>query len=428
MSLTPARAAAGSLGGGHGALWDRLTGRAPASAVRSLPPLPQGTGPLVWLRLDAGMVQDGGVAGQLAQTLRAARPGLRLILTHPHAPPPPPVEPAEAGLPRTVPGTFGPTLPDPGTTPEALRAFIDHVRPAVLLMLGADLPEALLAVAERAWLPMILADADLARAEGQRRAWPWTRARAHHLLGRVEHVLVPDAAAAEVALRLGAVAGRVEVTGPLTETRRPLGCAEAERTALATALRGRQLWCAAAVPQVEDAAVIAAHRTLLGHSHRGLLILAPDDPRRAEALRARLEGEGLNAALRTEMDEEPSADLQVLVADDPGEMGLWYRLAPVSYFGGTLFPSAEVARHPFEAAALGSAILHGPFTGAGGWTALRAAGATREVRRADELGPALEELIAPDRAADCAARAWAVSTAGAAVAQRIAAVVTGVLG
>lgn len=430
-AAAPREASRPGVQGGSAALWDRLIGRGPVAAGVTLPPLPQGTGPLVWLRLDAATPRDGGPAGQLAAVLRKARPGLRLILTHPQAPAPQPPDPGEAGTPRTVPGTFGPTLPDPGPAPEGLRAFLDHVAPAVLVMLGPDLPEALLLEAERLRLPVVLADADLARAEGARRAWPWTRVRSHHHLARIERMMVPDHAAEEAAMRLGASPERVEVTGPLTETRRPLGCAEAERAAIAAALRGRQTWFAAAVPEAEDEAVLAAHRKLLGHTHRALLILAPDRPGRAPALMARLEEEGFAAALRSDMTEEPEPELQVVVADDPGEMGLWYRVAPVSYFGGTLLPSAEVPRHPFEAAALGSAILHGPFTGgtvAGGWSELRQAGATREVRRADELGPALDELIAPDRAADCAARAWAVSTAGAAVAQRIAAVVVELLG
>lgn len=413
-----------------GALWDRLVGRVPAAASGpALPPLPQGDGPLIWLRLGRDQVRDGGAPGQLVATLRTARPGLRLIVTHPQAAP----AAADRGAdspPRTVPGTLGPTVADPSGTPEGLRAFLGHVRPAVVLLLGSDLPETLLAETDRLRVPVVVADAELGRDEGARRSWPWQRARTHHLLGRAERVMVPDGSAREAALRLGAPSERIEVTGPLSDTRRPLGCAEAERASLAAVLAGRQCWFATSVPPAEDEAVIEAHRALLGHSHRALLVLGPDDPRRSPELVQKVEDRGLMAALRSATDE-PEPGLQVMIADDPGELGLWYRLAQVTYFGGTLRPSAEVPRHPFEAAALGSAILHGPFTGgasAQGWTELRAASATREVRRADELGAALDELIAPDRAADCAARAWAVSTAGAAVAQRIAAAVLALLG
>jgi 3-deoxy-D-manno-octulosonic-acid transferase len=40
-------------------------------------------------------------------------------------------------------------------------------------------------------------------------------------------------------------------------------------------------------------------------------------------------------------------------------LGLWYRVAPISLVGGSLQPIG--GHNPFEPAALGSAILHGPY-------------------------------------------------------------------
>jgi 3-deoxy-D-manno-octulosonic-acid transferase len=48
----------------------------------------------------------------------------------------------------------------------------------------------------------------------------------------------------------------------------------------------------------------------------------------------------------------------VYLADSIGEMGLWYRLAPVALVGGSL---ASVGGHnPHEPLALGCGVLHGP--------------------------------------------------------------------
>ena len=51
-----------------------------------------------------------------------------------------------------------------------------------------------------------------------------------------------------------------------------------------------------------------------------------------------------------------------------------------------------------------------------------AAGAAREVRSPDELKEAVCELIAPDRAAVLAHNAWSVSSGGAEVTDRVAAI------
>jgi 3-deoxy-D-manno-octulosonic-acid transferase len=108
-------------------------------------------------------------------------------------------------------------------------------------------------------------------------------------------------------------------------------------------------------------------------------------------------------------------------------MGLWYRIAPAAFVGGSL---AEVGGHnPFEPALLGCAILHGPHVRnfADGYRRLQAAGAAVEVRDQRALAGALVEVLAPDRAAEMAAAAWDAVSEGAAVTDAVLEVVAGYL-
>jgi 3-deoxy-D-manno-octulosonic-acid transferase len=129
--------------------------------------------------------------------------------------------------------------------------------------------------------------------------------------------------------------------------------------------------------------------------------------------------EGWQVARRSS-EEEPDDEVQVYIADAPSEMGLWYRLAPVTFMGGSLYGGGS-QRDPFEAAALGSAILHGPRPGAfvSGYARLTEARASRAVGSPVDLAEALADLMAPDRTARLAQAAWAVSSAGAEVTDRI---------
>ena len=136
---------------------------------------------------------------------------------------------------------------------------------------------------------------------------------------------------------------------------------------------------------------------------------------------ARALGEaGLRVALRAE-GEEPEDNTQVYLADGTGEMGLWLRLAPLALLGGTL-PGGAGGRNPNEAAALGSALLHGPVVAphAEAWGRLDAAGAARVVLNGAELGRAVDALLAPDRVAAMAHAGWDVATRGAEVSNRVA--------
>jgi len=199
-----------------------------------------------------------------------------------------------------------------------------------------------------------------------------------------------------------------------------LPCLEAERSALARLLAARPVWFAAGVPEGEETAVLTAHRMAQQHSHRLALILMPADPARSAPLAAELEAKDDWAVAQRALDAEPEPEIDVFLVDNPAEYGLWYRLAPITFLGGSLTGKGPT-RNPMEAAALGSAILHGPRTGDHGpiFGRLGAARATRAVASAIDLGEALGDLLAPDRAARLAQSAWAVASDGAEVTEQV---------
>ena len=87
-------------------------------------------------------------------------------------------------------------------------------------------------------------------------------------------------------------------------------------------------------------------------------------------------------------------------------MGLWYRISPISFMGGSLVKTG--GHNPFEPAALGSAILHGPHV----WSAVEAynslgkSKASLQVQNSEELSQAVIDLLNPDTAASMAHSAW----------------------
>jgi 3-deoxy-D-manno-octulosonic-acid transferase len=171
---------------------------------------------------------------------------------------------------------------------------------------------------------------------------------------------------------------------------------------------------------VEEAAVIGAHREALRLSHRLVLILVPEDPVRAASLAAELEArEGWRVALRS-ADQEPDRETEVYIPDSAAEYGLWYRLAPVTFLGGSLLGEG-CGRSPMEPASLGSAVIFGPRPGRFGvaYGRLGAARAARAVASAADLQAGLNDLLSPDRAAKLAQAAWTVASEGVEVTSRV---------
>lgn len=342
----------------------------------------------------------------IARRLVAARPELELRVSQAQDPPGEVAFPPEA---RQLPAPQG---------RRAIARLLAQHRPDLVLLLGADLPPELIVEAGAAEIPLILADARFGAP--QLRRWRFRRGMFAALMARFSRIFVEDQASAAIIARLHAPAAQVEVTGPLTEPPEPLGCSEAERVSLATLMQARPAWLATSVPQAEIAAVVGAHEAALRHAHRMLLILVPDDPASGPALAESLAAQGWSVARRN-LEGEPDEDVQIFIADDPTEYGLWYRLAPVSYMGGTLRGGAAAPRAPFEAAALGSAVLHGPQAGdhAAQYARLTEARAARLVSAETGLGDAVADLIAPDKAAILAHNAWAVTSGGAGVAEAL---------
>jgi 3-deoxy-D-manno-octulosonic-acid transferase len=357
-------------------------------------------GRLVWLHAPN--------AGQTNPMMALARrlvdeDGVAVVLTSP-----------DALAPRD--GIF-PQAP-PEDTPQDVRAFLDHWRPELAAFAEGELrPVALHESADRR-IPLILTNGRAPVFLRERDFWYPGLMRS--ALARFSDVYAIDEAAARAFRKAGAALDGVAVTGRMEEESAVLPCLETERSALAKLLAARPVWFAAGLPEAEEAAVLHAHRVALHQSHRLLLILLPAVLDRTEALGRHLEeNEGWSVAQRTR-DEEPDPGAEIFVADNPAEYGLWYRLSPISFLGGSLHGHGPL-RNPMEAAALGSAIIHGPRTDPYGpvCSRLAAARAARAVASPGDLADAVGDLLAPDRAARLAQAAWSVASDGAEVTDRV---------
>lgn len=290
-----------------------------------------------------------------------------------------------------------------------VRRFLDHWKPDLAVWTESELWPAMLSETRARGIPMLLVNARISNRSFRR--WRML-GMGPSLLRGFERILAQDDLAGEQLLTLGADPDRLTVEGTLKEGAAPLPHDEGDRVVLAKALAGRPVWLAASTHPGEEEVVIAAHARARRALPMLALILVPRHPDRGDGIAAMLRGRGLQVAQRSK-DEQIGADTDVYLADTLGEMGLWYRIASVSFVGGSL---AEVGGHnPFEPALLGSAILYGPhvrnFRDA--YERLAAADAAVLVRDETELADALIATMAPDRAAAMASAAWATCSEGA---------------
>lgn len=300
--------------------------------------------------------------------------------------------------------------------PRNIRQFLDHWQPNLAIWVQGNLDPVLLNAMHEAQLPVMLVDAT---EEGlDTVAGRWVPGAMRALLSKFEVVLTLNQSAAEGLIRAGAPQEVVRVTGPMEDCDPPLPCDETIRQEVTSVIGTRPVWLAASVPQSECDHLSQAHLIAGSRAHRLLLVVVPQDMNEAAAIALELRGKGLDVSLRSQ-EAAPDEVTQVYVIDTDEGLGLWYRVAPITYLGGTL--TGGNCSDPFAPAALGSAVIYGPMVAPFQKHAARlnAAGASYLMRSGDDLGSFIETLLASDQAAALAHAAWDVTSRGADVTNRI---------
>lgn len=305
----------------------------------------------------------------------------------------------------------------PSEHPNDVAAFLDHWHPNVGLWLWGDLQPNLILKAAEMGIPLYLANAGQDGFDSRRERWLPEVAR--DVLSHFEAILVRSDAAMARLSKLGRHLDTLEQTAALLPGGQALPYVHSDFDDLGQVLSGRPVWLAASLQPNEVSVVLAAHRHALRLSHRLLLVLNPASEGQTEDCLRQLAAEGLRTA-RWEDGDTLDDNCQVLLATAQDELGLWYRVAPLSFLGRSL-SSGHGGLDPYQAAALGTAILYGPNVGRhlSSYSRLAAAGAARIVNDAGALGVAVARLISPDHAASMAMAGWDIVSEGAAVTDHV---------
>jgi 3-deoxy-D-manno-octulosonic-acid transferase len=322
----------------------------------------------------------------------------------------------ELGLAPRVRHQFAPL-----DVPRWVARFLDHWRPDAAGFVESEIWPNLLAACRARGIPVMLLNARLSARSFAR----WRRAPglARTVLGGFAAVAAQSEADAARLRTLGAAA--VDAPGNLKFAAPPLPAEPEALAAAGAVLAGHPVWLAASTHPGEETVVAAAHR-LLAPAHPGLItLLVPRHPERGAAIAATLEG---LAVTRRSVGEGPPAE-GIWIADTLGELGLWYRLAPIVLVGRSLLPPGG-GQNPLEPARLECAVATGPHTGnfEEPVARLRAAGALATVADASAIARFVAAMLDdPTARAATGARAAAAAHGADALAGQLAARLLGLM-
>ncbi len=277
--------------------------------------------------------------------------------------------------------------------PWAVRAYLNALKPRLLILTETEFWPNLLSGCFRRGIPVAVVNARISD-----RSWPryeklpllW-----RSLLGRLNRVLAQSQTDADRLLALGCRPERVSVAGNLKFDVRTTE--EADGTLkLKSMTSGLRIIVAGSTLEDEEAVLLDGWPSLLAEEPQLVMVIAPRHPERFSAVAALLKRSGYLWCKRSDWSSEPARALhiaarplrpgEIVLLDSVGELASIYSLASVAFVGGSLV--AAGGHNPLEPAQFAVPIVMGPHYA-------NFAAITNSLRENDAVRIAAKEDLAP---------------------------------
>ena len=278
----------------------------------------------------------------------------------------------------------------PADHPKAVNNFLDHWQPDMAIFAESELWPNMIMGAKARGIPMALLNARMSAESIERWAGRGKKS-GQALLSCFDLILAADKATADGLTWL--TGNEIDSAGNLKDAAPALSVDADALKKLKAAIGRRPVWVAASTHEGEEEAIAQAALEVKAEKPKALLIIAPRHPERAKEVKEIFTKAGLKT-LRRSSRRMPDENTDVYMIDSIGRMGLAYRLAKVSFIGGSLRRGLS-GHNPLEPARLGSAIIAGSHISsfADAYMALLAYDGAKRILKEDELAPAVLKLL-----------------------------------
>jgi len=307
--------------------------------------LPRPNGPLVWLH--GASVGECTMLLPLIFKLKDARPDIAVLVT--------------SGT-VTAANLMKQRLPEgashqyvPLDRRKYVSRFLAHWRPDTAIWAESEIWPNLITQTQLSGAKLALINARMSKKSLD--GWRKRAGSALAIFSKFDLILAADTSTANELSHF--TSKDVALIGNLKDAALPLPADKAKLSSLEKAVEERPIWCAASTHAGEDTIVLQAHQSVLRNHPNTILILTPRHPERRDEIVKLINAMGLTFCTRSS-GHLPDTDTQVYLFDSIGEMGIAFRLAPITVMGGSLNENLS-GHNPLEPARLGSAVLSGPY-------------------------------------------------------------------
>lgn len=232
--------------------------------------------------------------------------------------------------------------------------FLKTWHPRAALFLESEFWPHILAALQHQNIPCLSIDSHLSKRSYRR--WQGAKHLVPPVFPLLTRIYVSSTPQKEIFQKLGA--HDVRSMPSLKWLNEPLSCPEDEHHKWRQALKNRWVWLAASTHEGEEEWVVKVYQALKKHKPDALLIWAPRHMARLSSIQDLLQKDHLQARLLSQYPF-PNSDTDCMLIDGFGHLGLFYRLCPAAFIGGSLVPGIG-GHNIIEPLQVGCLPLHGP--------------------------------------------------------------------
>ena len=243
----------------------------------------------------------------------------------------------------------------PIDNPKFTQSFLKHWHPDLVLWFESELWPAMLSTIKKSNTPLVLVNGRI--SDHSFKNWKRFSFISKELLSCFNLCLGQSKLDADRLKELGAK--EALCLGNLKFAGLPLPIDEKKEQDITSQIGSRTTWAVSSTHEDEEYQIGCFLKELKKHIPDLLTIIAPRHPQRGKDIQNRLQNEcQLTTSLRS-AGEKITPDTDVYIADTIGEIGLWYKLCPVVFIGGSLIPHG--GQNFMEPARMQDAVLVGPY-------------------------------------------------------------------